>query len=428
MITDKISSGYYNNAFSLLYSDTDLAQKRYFSAAKKFNEYYKSDDAVLFSVPGRTEICGNHTDHQGGKIIAGSIDYDIIAFASKTDSNIIRIKSEGYNEITVNTDILKADDKLFGTPQSLIAGIAKKLIDKKMTQNCGFDAFITSDVPKGSGLSSSAAFEIIIAKILSFFYLDDRLDAISLSLTGQYAENVFFGKPSGLMDQLACSVGGIIAVDFEQKKNVTVQKLDFDLSKTGYTLFIIDSKADHADLTDEYSAITAEMKSVSLFFKKELLSEVDCDEFYKYIAKLRENVSDRAVLRAIHYFNEIKRVEKMTDALKKGDISQFFDILKKSGRSSFMYLQNIYSSADCSHQALAVVLALCEKVLDGKGAFRVHGGGFAGTVQAFVPDSFAQEFKKSIESVIGKGTCHMMNIRKYGAVCLDEINEENNYA
>lgn len=428
MITDKISSGYYNNAFSLLYSNTAIAQKRYISAAKKFNEYYKGEDAVLFSVPGRTEICGNHTDHQGGKIIAGSIDYDIIAFASKTGSNIIRIKSEGFDEITVNTDSLKADDKLFGTPQSLIAGIAKKLIEEKMTPDCGFDAYITSDVLKGSGLSSSAAFEILIAKILSFFYLDDSLDAVKLSLTSQYAENVFFGKPSGLMDQLACSVGGIIAVDFAQKKSINVEKLDFDLSSKGYHLFIIDSKADHADLTDEYSAITAEMKSVSMFFKKELLSEVDSDEFYKNITKLREKVSDRAVLRAIHYFNEIKRVEKLTDALKKGDIAQFFDISKESGRSSFMYLQNIYSSSDCSHQALAVVLALCEKELDGKGAFRVHGGGFAGTVQAFVPDSFAQEFKKSIESVIGKDTCHMMNIRKYGAVCLDKINEENSYA
>lgn len=367
----------------------------------------------VFSAPGRTEIGGNHTDHERGKVIAGAVNLRTTAAVAENADGVIRVLSEGYPMCAVNLSDLRPDPKEFGTTASLIRGVAAAFAQKGCEVR-GFDAYVTSNVLSGSGLSSSAAFEVLIGNIINGLFFDGKCGAVEIAKIGQYAENVFFGKPCGLMDQMASSVGNIVFIDFEDPAAPVVKKLDFDLDKAGYKLCIIDSGADHAALTDEYSAITDEMKAVSAVFGKSVLREVNEEEFYLRIAEVRKTCGDRAALRAMHIFEENKRVDREAEALANDDFGEFLDIVSESGRSSWLYLQNIVPTGAKEHQEVAFALALAARLLGGRGASRVHGGGFAGTIQAFVPDDMLTVFKAETERVLGAGRCHVLSISPLG--------------
>ena len=404
--------------FESLYCDSkngSVYAKRFEGLLDGFFGYFGKDgDISLFSAPGRTEIGGNHTDHQHGAVLAGSLNLDVIAAVRPNGTNTVCIKSEGFPEDKVSLDGLEPDKAEYGMASGLIRGVLA-CFAKRGYKLGGFDAYTTSNVLKGSGMSSSAAFEILIAAIVNGLFANNEVSYIDMAKIGQYAENVYFGKPCGLLDQMACAAGGVVSIDFADKENPEVERLSFDFAKTGYALCIIDSGADHADLTDEYAAIPAEMRAVASCFGKEFLNDVPDDEFFKNIKAVRERVgNDRAVIRAIHYFSETKRAKLEASALKKGDFDGFLRLVNESGRSSYMYLQNVYAASDPKSQAVSLALCLCDKLLSGKGAFRVHGGGFAGTVQAFVPCSMLEDFKNGIESVFGEGMCHVLSIRGIG--------------
>ena len=410
-----------NSDFQKLYCCKEGEEKKHIERFEKlldgFSKTFEKDgDIRLFSAPGRTEIGGNHTDHQHGAVVAGSLNLDVIAAVRLNGEKVIRIKSEGFPMDTVSLDSLEADSSEFGKSSGLIRGIAASF--KKMGYNLlGFDAYTTSNVLKGSGMSSSAAFEILVAVIMNSLFAEEKLSAMELAKIGQYAENVYFGKPCGLLDQAACASGGIVAIDFADNKNPKAEKLTIDFDKTNYALCIIDSGADHESLTDEYAAITLEMRAVAEFFGKEFLNEVSPDDFYKNLQDVRKSLkNDRAILRAIHYFNDTQRAKDEAAALKNGDFDKFLKIVSESGRSSYMYLQNVYVPRDSKNQAVSLALALCDNLLCGRGAFRVHGGGFAGTVQAFVPYDMLETFKNGIEKVFGEGMCHILSIRSVGGV------------
>lgn len=371
-------------------------------------------DVRLFSAPGRTEIGGNHTDHQHGCVLAASLNLDVVAAVRLNGSGTVRIKSEGYPMDEIELADLEPRESEHDRASALIRGIIRRITDMGYAVE-GFDAYTVSNVLKGSGMSSSAAFEVLVGTIINGLFCGSEIDAVEIAKIGQYAENVYFGKPCGLMDQMASSVGGIVAIDFEDTQKPIVEKLDFDFSQTGHSLCIIDSGADHADLTNDYADITVEMRSVAGFFGKSLLREVDPAKFNAAIAELRTALkNDRAVLRAMHFFAENQRAADEVEALKNGDFEEFCDMVKKSGFSSYMYLQNVYSPSRPKEQAVSLVLALCASFLGDVGAYRVHGGGFAGTVQAFVPDDMTAEFKEYIEAAIGKGSCHILSIRPVG--------------
>ncbi|MBQ6907840.1 MAG: galactokinase, partial [Clostridia bacterium] len=384
--------------FQKLYCCKDGEEKKYIERFEKlldgFSKTFEKDgDIRLFSAPGRTEIGGNHTDHQHGAVVAGSLNLDVIAAVRLNGENVIRIKSEGFPMDTVALDSLEADSSEFGKSSGLIRGIVASF-EKLGYSISGFDAYTTSNVLKGSGMSSSAAFEILVAVILNSLFADEKLSAMELAKIGQYAENVYFGKPCGLLDQAACASGGIVAIDFADNKNPKAEKLTIDFDKTNYALCIIDSGADHESLTDEYAAITLEMRAVAEYFGKEFLNEVSPEEFYKNLQDVRKALkNDRAILRAMHYFNETQRAKAEATALKNGDFDGFLKTVSESGQSSYMYLQNVYVPSDSKNQAVSLALALCDNLLCGRGAFRVHGGGFAGTVQAFVPYDMLESFK-----------------------------------
>lgn len=376
-----------------------------------YSTFGKKENLRVFSAPGRTEIGGNHTDHQHGRVLCGSVTLDVIAVVALNDSGVIRIKSEGYDIDTINISEFYVNEHEYNKSVALLRGTAAKF--KSLGYEIkGFDAYTTSNVLKGSGLSSSAAFEVLLGNIFSSLFADNKVDAVEIAKIGQYAENEYFGKPCGLMDQMASSVGGVVTIDFENPEKPLIEKVDFTLDD--YSLCIIDSCADHADLTDEYSAIPREMKSVAEYFGKNYLREVDENEFYANIKGLREKVNDRAVLRATHFFADNKRVPMQVKALKENDSETFTKLVTESGHSSFMYLQNVYASRQPYNQAVAIVLSACERLLDGKGAYRVHGGGFAGTVQAFVPKKMTDNFKKEIEKIVGSNKCHILSIRPVG--------------
>jgi len=375
-----------------------------------------NDNLRIFSAPGRTEIGGNHTDHQHGRVLAGSLNLDVLGVSALNGTNKIRIKSEGYPMDEIDIDNISPDEALFGKSAALIKGVVAKFIEKGYKVE-GFDAYTISNVLKGSGMSSSAAFEVIIGTIINNMFAGGEISDIEIAQIGQFAENVYFGKPCGLMDQMACSVGNVVAIDFASTEKPVVEKVDFDFAKSGHALCIIDTGADHADLTDEYAAITVEMRQVANYFGKDFLNDVDKAEFMTNMEKVREAVkNDRAVLRAFHYFNETERARKEADALIKGDFEEFLTIVRKSGLSSYMYLQNVYAASKPSEQAVSLALALCDELLADRGAFRVHGGGFAGTIQAFVPFDILDNFKSGIESVLGKDSCHVLAIRPVGGV------------
>ena len=371
----------------------------------------------LISAPGRTEISGNHTDHQRGCVLAAAVNLETVADVTLNDSNNICVRSEGYPETVVELDDLNIRDEEKNTTAALIRGVAAAFVQRG-AQLKGFNAEVHSTVLPGSGLSSSAAFEVLMGTICNELFFDRKLSAVEIAQIGQYAENVYFGKPSGLMDQAASSVGGMVYIDFADPEHPQVERIDFDFEKAGHALCIIDSGADHADLTDEYAAIPRELKEICTYFGKDVLREVPEEVFMQELPNLRGQVPDRAILRAIHFYQENQRVEKQKKALQENDFDSFLRLTKQSGYSSWMYLQNINPAGATEHQEVAVALALCDTLLNGRGAYRVHGGGFAGTVQAFVPMDLLGEFKTGIERVLGKGSCHVLSIRNEGGVRL----------
>ena len=371
----------------------------------------------LISAPGRTEISGNHTDHQRGCVLAAAVDLETVADVTLNGSRTIRVRSEGYPETVVELDDLKIREEEKNSTAALIRGVAAAFVQRGADLK-GFDAEVRSTVLPGSGLSSSAAFEVLMGTICNELFFERQLSPVEIAQIGQYAENVYFGKPSGLMDQAASSVGGMVYIDFADSEHPLVEKIEFDFEAAGHALCIIDSGADHADLTDEYAAIPWELKQVCAFFGKKVLREVPEEAFMEALPRLRGQVPDRAILRAIHFYQENKRVVRQKQALLEQDFETFLRLTTQSGHSSWMYLQNISPAGAVAHQEVAVALALCDTLLRGRGAYRVHGGGFAGTVQAFVPMDMLKAFKTGIERVLGEGSCHVLHIRSEGGVRL----------
>lgn len=414
-----LSAGEYNDKLKYLYSCDDKGVKeyanRYIDVINGFEETFGvADKIALFSAPGRTEIGGNHTDHQHGCVLAGSINLDVISAACPNGTNTVRIQSKNYKMDIIELDDLEIHPEQFDKAIALIRGVIKKFVDLGYEVK-GFDAYTTSNVLKGSGLSSSAAFEVLIGTIINGLFANGEVDPVEIAKFGQFAENVYYNKPSGLMDQMASSVGSVVAIDFKSTEVPEVKKVEFDLQKHGHALCIIDSGADHADLTEEYATIPSDMKEVAVFFGKTYLREVDKEEFYNNIKNIRTEINnDRAVLRAIHFFNENERAQEEVTALINNDFEKFKKLVKESGRSSYMYLQNVFAASMPKNQAVSLTLALCDEILGDRGAYRVHGGGFAGTVQAFVPFDMLQEFKKRIEDVLGEDMCHVLSIRPVG--------------
>lgn len=391
--------------------------ERYTQTIADFVTIYgdKEREISLFTAPGRSEVCGNHTDHNHGCVLAAGISLDAIAVASKNSTGVVNIKSAGYRMDTVRCDDLEVSQADCGRSRSLVRGIMARF--KELGYNIGgFDAATKSSVISGSGLSSSAAFEVLVATMLNYLYNDGKISPVEIAQISQYAENVHFGKPCGLLDQMACSVGGFVQIDFKDPKKPIINKVDFDFSRFGYSLVIVDTKGSHSDLTDEYAAIRYEMEQVAQVFGKNVLREVERNEFMQNISLVREKVSDRAVLRAIHFFNDSDRVEKEINALKNSDIEEFKRLVIESGDSSYKYNQNAYSSKNPTSQPVSLALALSQEVLDGKGAWRVHGGGFAGTIQAFVPDDMLVSYTDTMKNVFGNDCCHVLSIRPVGGV------------
>lgn len=415
----KIKSGKEDARFLDIYADETVLEyqkDRYLKALEKFKSIYGDEKVIVFSAPGRSEVMGNHTDHQQGKILAASVNLDAIAIVHPLKERVVRITSDGYKEISVKLDNIKCENAEKGTTKALIKGVLKGF-EYKNYKTGGFEAYVTSDVLIGAGLSSSAAFETLIGTILSSLYNKSSVSAKEIAIIGQFAENVFFGKPCGLMDQMACSVGNLVYVDFADPDDAKVEKMDFDLSAHGYSLCITDTKGSHADLTEEYAAIPREMKAVAGFFGKKVLLGVTREDILDNIIQLRAKFGDRAVLRSLHLISENERVEKGVKALKEGKITKFLEDVSASGNSSFKYLQNVYTSTDVRHQNVSLALEVSEMVLDpAKEACRVHGGGFAGTIQAFVKDANVEKYRAAMDGLFGKGSCHVLKIRKYGGI------------
>ncbi|MGN0587042.1 MAG: galactokinase [Oscillospiraceae bacterium] len=405
-----------DNILIKLYGENALNEQkeRYAKAERSFADIFGEQENVrVFSASGRTEICGNHTDHNCGKVLAAAVGLDVIAYAVPTDDGVITVKSEGFPMDTVDTaDLSVHKDELNGSA-ALIRGVAAGFANDGLNIG-GFKAYTTSNVLKGSGVSSSAAFEVLVGTILSHLYNGGSVSAVKIAQIAQYAENVYFGKPSGLMDQMASSVGGFITIDFNDVEAPVIGSLDYDFSKSGYTLCLVDTKGSHADLTPDYAALPQEMKAAAAVFGKDVLRRVDEAEFRANMGLVREKCGDRAVLRGLHFYDENKRVEAAAEALKNGDINAFLAEINASGNSSFKFLQNVFSPNKPQEQGISLGLYTAERVLGGRGACRVHGGGFAGTIQAFVPDDLLANFIAAEEAVFGAGSCHCLYIRPLG--------------
>ena len=412
-----INDGTYDENLKAVYVTDEAVQSqkpRYVETLNDFGELFGYDREVnIMSAPGRTEVCGNHTDHNNGKVLAASINLDAIAVVSKNDDNIIRVKSKGHKMNVVDLNDLVPNEANFGSSTTLVQGVAATIKNLGYTV-AGFDACTASDVMGGSGLSSSAAFEVLLGSVLSYMFNDGKISPVEIAKVAQYSENVFFGKPCGLLDQMASSVGTFVTIDFKSVKDPVIKKIDFDFSKSGHSLSIVDTHGNHSDLTDDYAAVRTEMESVAQALGKNVLREVSYEEFFAALPELTGRVNDRAILRAIHFFNENKRVEKAVECLENNDFEGFKQVIIDSGRSSFMLNQNVYTPKNPTEQKLSLALAISKELLDGKGAWRVHGGGFAGTIQAFVPNDMLDTYKKTIEGVFGEGSCHVLIIRPVG--------------
>ena len=413
----RLRAGAFDETLDRLYGDVrrEEARDRCAAVIAGFTKTFESRPEALFSAPGRTELGGNHTDHQHGRVLAAGVDLDILAAAAPDQSGMIRVQSQGYPLIVVDLRELAPKPGEENTSAALIRGVAARMAALGCPlQNAGLDAYMVSSVPGGSGLSSSAAFEVLIGTMLNDLFWDGKCTPVEIAQIGQYAENVFFGKPCGLMDQTASSVGGVVAIDFADTARPVVEQIGLDLTAQGYALCILDSGAGHADLTGEYAAITDELKAVCRYFGKEVLREVPEETFLAALPQVRKAAGDRAVLRAFHVYAENRRAADEAQALRDGDFQRFLSLVRASGQSSALYLQNVVPTGQTANQELLVTIALCEQVLAGRGAVRVHGGGFGGTAQAFVPLDMLDTFKEKTEAVLGAGSCHVVTIRPVG--------------
>jgi len=413
----KINNGD-NRVFRELYGSDPAELKRnaerYTSLLKQFSTEFGDREIQFFTSPGRTEIGGNHTDHNWGRVLAGAVNLDNVCAAAKNSTDVIRILSEGYPRFEVDLSSLKPDVNERFTSAALVRGICSRFKDVGYTIG-GFDACINGAVPKGSGLSSSASFEVLIGAILSELFNDGKVDPIQNAIIGQYSENNYFGKPCGLMDQTACAMGGLITIDFEDPSNPIVKKVNFDFVATGFSLVITDTGGSHADLNDEYASLPIDMKAVAAELGTNVLRKVSLEQVLEIAPRIREKVGDRAILRAIHFQGDNRRVVDQVAALERNDFRTFLGMVVDSGYSSFMYNQNIFPASNVREQGVSLALALSDLVLKDEGAWRVHGGGFAGTIQAFVPQNLLYEYIKTLEHTFGAGSCHKLFIRPQGA-------------
>lgn len=411
----EIENNAWNETLADLYEDAsqvNYQKQRYTAALEKFISLYGDKDVHIFTAAGRSEVSGNHTDHQHGKVLAASINLDSIAIAAPVEGTI-KVVSDSFDIAPIQLDALDVVEEEAGTSEALIRGVAAGL--KAAGYNIGgFEAFVTSDVLMGAGLSSSASFEVLMGTILSGLYNEGTIDMVEIAKVSQMAENVYFGKPCGLMDQCACAVGGLITIDFHDPAAPIVHAVEADFGKYGCSLCIVDTKGSHADLTDEYAAIPQEMKKVAAYFGKDVLRDVDANAFISAIPQIRQTAGDRAVLRAMHFFAENERVPEIVAALEADDFAAFKEGILESGNSSYKYLQNVFAASDPQNQAVSLGLALSEHLLGDHGVSRVHGGGFAGTIQAFVDNDYVDTYKEGMEALFGPGTCHVLKIRKDG--------------
>lgn len=418
-LIEKINKGI-NPLFQELYgTDKSVLNEqanRYAALMNEFKSTFKNENVELFSSPGRTEIGGNHTDHNWGRVLAGAVNLDMIAVAAINGTNTIRIKSQGYPEFQVDLNNMKIDKDNFYTSSSLVQGICARMKEKGFKTG-GFDACIEGRVPKGSGLSSSASFEVLIGAIINQLFNDGKMSKVENAIIGQWAENNYFGKPCGLMDQTACSVGGLITIDFEDPSKPIVKEVDFDFVSTGFSLVITDVGGGHDDPASqaEYASLPTEMKAVAAELGVNVLRKVTLKQIVEKIPEIRKKTGDRAILRAYHFQGDNQRVVDQVAALEKNDFQSFLKMVVESGYSSYMYNQNIFDVVHKDEQVVSLALALSEMVLKGKGAWRVHGGGFGGTIQAFVPQDKLGEYINTLEHVYGKGACHKLFIRAKGA-------------
>ena len=419
-----LSDGQHDPVLAALYAldgtreSLDKARARAVHVVSRFiEEFSPASDAAaaLFTGPGRTEIGGNHTDHQHGHVLCGSVDLDMLACAAPNGLDVIRVHSEGYPALEVALDSLSPREDEKNTSAALVRGVAAKIAELGHTL-CGFDAYVTSNVLSGSGLSSSAAYEVLIGNILNHLCCGGALDPVEIAKIGQYAENVYFGKPCGLMDQMGSAVGGAVAIDFHDPASPVVRRADYDFSASGHALCIVDTASSHGDLTDDYADITREMGAVAAYFGQKFLRDVPEADFHAALPALRASCGDRAVLRALHYYEDDRRAVEEAEALAAGDFPRFLALVNASGLSSALHLQNTWSISDPRQQAIPVCLAVGRELLEGTGAIRVHGGGFAGTIQAFVPNDKLISFKSGMEALLGPGKCHILHIRPQGGI------------
>ena len=415
MLKSSIKTNEFLQRLQVVYGDDAQAQQeRLYSLAESYeNDFGDGADLRFFSAPCRTEVGGNHTDHNNGKVIAAAINLDAVAAVEARGDGVICVNSQGYSPVVVDSNDLSIIDSEKGTSPALIRGVCARF-NQLGYKYGGFNASVTSQVLSGSGLSSSAAYEVLIGTILNYLYNDGKISAVEIAQISQYAENVYFDKPCGLMDQTACSVGGFVKIDFEDTSKPVIEKVDFDIAKHGYNLCIIDTGGNHADLTGDYAAIRIEMNSVAEYFGKNVLRQVDEADVMANIGDIRKKTGDRAIERAIHFYNENKRVERISKALSDGDIEEFKSIIIDSGKSSFMYNQNCFTLSNPSEQPVALALCVAEELLYGKGAYRVHGGGFAGTIQAFVPVSETDAFVSAMRKILGEDSCYILKVRSHG--------------
>lgn len=420
-LVEQLKRGDFDNALCRLYGeDPNVLSKqreRYAKAVEEFEKHFDGTRELrLYSAPGRTEIGGNHTDHNHGVVMAAAVDLDMVAVVAQNNSTQVNIYSQNFERTdSVDVSCLTPQEQEKGSSPSLIRGIAARIVELGGKVG-GFDAYTTSDVLRGSGLSSSAAFEVLVGEIFNAEFNDGRFSAVDNAKIGQYAENVFFDKPCGLMDQTACAVGSAITIDFKEPASPVVDKIPFDIAKHGFCLCITDTKGSHADLTDDYAAIRREMESVAEFLGKKVLRDVDEEVFFSKIAEIREKLGDRAVLRAIHFFADCKRAKELYEAVADDRFDDFLHLIVDGGHSSFEYNQNAYSIKKPEEQGVALGVALSQRVLAGRGAWRLQGGGFAGTIQAFVPKDLLEQYRATLEGVFGKGSCYVLNVRNYGAI------------